>query len=109
MWSPLQLAFCGLPYTRMYKIPFGSWDAQIKNGNPGNGRKSRCFHNSETLGYLFLLFERGQEENWVCVSLERGQAFLIIYQDSHDIVCMEVYLNSGKKSCKVISSFLGFL
>lgn len=93
----------------MYRIPFGSWDAQIKNGNPGNGRKSQCFHKSETLGYLFLLFERGQEEKCICVSLECGQAFLIIYQDSHNIVCVEVDLKSGKKSCKIASSFLGFL
>lgn len=105
----MQQAFCGLPYTCLYRIPFGSWDAQKKNGNLGNGRKSQCFHKSETLGYPFLLFERGQGEKCVCVSLESGQALLIIYQDSEDIVCMKMYLTSGKKSCKIIPSFLGFL
>lgn len=43
------------------------WDAQIKNGNPGNGRGSYQFHRSESLGGPFLLFERGQEKKYVCV------------------------------------------
>lgn len=109
---------CGPPCSRHFVVchihactgsPLGHGMLRKKNGNPGNGRKSQCFHKSETLGYPFLLFEKGQGEKCVCVSLESGQAFLIIYQDSEDIVCMKMYLMSGKKSCKIIPSFLGFL
>lgn len=39
----------------------------------------------------------------MCVSLELAQAILIIYQRAHDVLYACRYLQSGAKSCQIVT------